>query len=85
MSDEAIDKLLHLGKHVRVVGDGGQHDVARAEGVGQHVARIGHGQVVEGQVVNARIAQLEGELLGHIARAPVDRGVGNDNALILGS
>ena len=42
---EMVDKLLHEGENVHIVGGGGQHQLAVAEGIGDGLRHVAAGQL----------------------------------------
>ena len=79
-----MDKLLHKGEHIGVVGGGGQDQTVIAEGI-----RHSLGHIVPGQIVDDHRAVQSLQLLFQPQRGlpgvAVDRGVGDDNPFAFGA
>ena len=81
---EVVDELPHEGENVGVVGSGGQHQLAVTEGILHALGHIRAGEVVDHDLGTALGAELVGQLHDRLLGVAVDRGVGDDDALLLG-
>ena len=79
--NQMVDKLAHEGENLGVVGGGGQHHAAIAEGVLHALKHILAGKIRHGYLGAALGLELLGKQLHCLFCVAVDRGVGDEDAL----
>ena len=80
---QVMDKFLHEGEDVSVVGGGGQNQLAIAEGILHCFGHVAAGQIVDDYLGAALLLQLLGQQLHGSLGVAVDGGVGNHDAFAL--
>ena len=76
-----IDELAHEREDLRVIGGGGENDLAVTEGVLHALRHILAGEVVDDDLGAACLAQLFGEDLDRFLGVAVNGGIGDHDAL----
>ena len=87
-AEAALGKMLYKFAHKRensgVVCGSGKHQLAEAEGIRHGAGHIRAGKVIHHKLRTALGAQHIAQLFDSLFCVPVHRGVGYDNALLLG-
>ena len=79
-----IDEFPHKGEDLRVVGGGRQYQLAVTEGILHRFRHVASGKIVDDYLGTAVCLQLLSQLHDRLLGVSVNRGVGNDDALLLG-
>ena len=81
--DDIVHKIFHRHEHARVVRRGDKDQMARAEALGEDIARVRDGHVIHLHVPHAELRQLRGQHVRRVLRAAVDGGIGDDDGVVL--
>ena len=79
-----MDQILHVYEHTRVIGGRQEDEVACPEALGDDEARVRRGHVVHFYIPHAEIGQFRCQNVRGVFGVSVDRGVGDDDGLLLG-
>ena len=77
------DEFAHEGENVGVVGRGGEHQLVVAEGGGDRLRHVAAREIVDADVGATARAQLVGEQQRGLAGVAVNRGIGDNHAVVL--
>ena len=81
---DVVHHGLHLQENARVVGGGGEDQVRAAEGFGDDHRRIGGGNIVHHDVLDALVVKAGGEDLRSVLGVAVNGTVGDHHGLVFG-
>ena len=79
-----MDKILHKGENIRVVGSCGQNQFVVTEGIGNRLGQVTPGQIMHNHLGAAVGPELRGQVFHSGFGVSVDTGVSDDNAFALG-
>ena len=79
-----VDELSHEGENIGVVGGGSQNQLGIAEGVLHALGHIRASKIIDHHLGASLGAELICQLHDGFLGVSVDRGIGDDDALLLG-